>query len=112
MAKSKTPAKKNTKTKAAPKVAPKAVKAAPKAPKAAKPTGSPRSATNGGTVPKDRYAKDPKAVANRLKEKTISLLTQAANAVVRAEKNGNVTPAVGKLQAAMEHLEAAKKALA
>lgn len=71
-----------------------------------------RSATNGGHVPKERYAKDPKSVASRLKEKTDSLLTQAANAVVRAEKNGITHAAVGKLQASMAHLEAAKKALA
>lgn len=71
-----------------------------------------RSATNGGHVPKERYAKDPKSVANRLKEKADSLLSQAANAVVRAEKNGINHAAVGKLQASMGHFEAAKKALA
>lgn len=102
MAKSKTPAKKVP------------VKKAPaKAPAKSNGNGAhARSATNGGHVPKERYAKDPKSVATRLKEKADSLLAQAANAVVRAEKNGISHAAVGKLQASMGHFEAAKKALA
>ena len=70
--------------------APKVAKAAPKrlgrppkaaAPKAAK-SEAVRSAANGGHIPKERYAKDPKSVATRLKDKANKLLQQAANAVV------------------------------
>lgn len=99
------PAKKAPKT-------PSKVPPAPAKKAAAKSNGHARSATNGGHVPKERYAKDPKSVVTRLKEKADKALTQAANAVVRAEKAGITSPAVAKLQASMNHFEAAKKALA
>lgn len=100
--------------------APKAAKAAPKKlgrpPKAAAPKAvkseAVRSAANGGHIPKERYAKDPKSVATRLKDKANKALAQAGNAVVRAETAGNDSPAVEKLRTAMGHFEAAKKALA
>lgn len=95
-------------------------KASKKAPakKVAKPqgsstgNGSPRSAARGGSVPEERYAKDPKSVALRLKEKAERASTQAANAVVRAEAAGIDNGYVKKLQASLEHFDAARKALA
>lgn len=93
-------------------------KAAKKAPakKTTKPAvssgeGAARSASRGGTVPEERYAKDPKSVATRLKEKAEKALTQAANAITRAEAAGVDSPFVKKLQASMGHFEAAKKSL-
>jgi hypothetical protein len=92
----------------------KAAKKAPakKAPKASSGEGAARSAARGGSVPEERYAKDPKSVAKRLKEKADKAITQAANAVTRAEAAGVDSPFVKKLQASMDHFEAAKKALA
>ncbi len=107
MAKPKTAKKKTPAKKAA-----KAAKPVTTKPKPAKSGVAARSVSNGGKVPFERYAKDPKSVAARIKEKVIGLIGQAANATVRAEKNNVTHAAVGKLQAAMEHLEAAKKALA
>jgi hypothetical protein len=92
-------------------------KAAPKK-VVAKPQGSStgngeaRSAARGGSVPQERYAKDPKSVALRLKEKADRAFTQAANAIARAEAAGVDNGYVKKLAASMDHFEAAKKALA
>lgn len=98
-----------TNKKAAKKAAPAKTK---KAPQGSSGDGAPRSAARGGEVPVERYAKDPKSVAKRLKEKADKAHTQAANAVVRAEAAGVTSPFIEKLQAAMGHFEAAKKALA
>lgn len=74
--------------------------------------GTPRSASRGGTVAVERYAKDPKSVAKRLKEKASKAATQAANAVIRAETAGIENDHVKKLQKAIGHFDAAKTALA
>lgn len=74
--------------------------------------GEARSAARGGTVAVERYAKDPKSVAKRLKEKADAALTQAANAVLRAENAEIDSPFIAKLKAAMSGFESAKKALA
>ncbi len=87
-------------------------KAAPKPQGSSTGNGEPRSAARGGSVAVERYAKDPKSVARRLKEKADKALTQAANAVVRAENAGVDNDHVKKLRASMEHFEAAKKSLA
>lgn len=110
MASKKTPAKKTAK-----KTAPKPAKA-PKAVKAPKPTKAPsadgsRSALKGGHVPAERYAKDPKSVVARLKEKAQEAGTQAANAMVRAEKNNTANTWTAKLGVAVELFEKAVKAL-
>lgn len=91
-----------------------AKKAAPKAAKPAKSSGdgSARSAARGGSIPEERYAKDPKSVAMRLKEKADKAIVQASNAVVRAEAAGADTAYVKKLQNSIGHFEAAKKSLA
>lgn len=89
----------------------KAAKATPKPAGSSTGSGSARSASRGGSVPEERYAKDPKSVVMRLREKADKALTQAANAIVRAEKAGVANTYVLKLQASMEHLEATKKAL-
>lgn len=89
-----------------------AKKAAPKPTGSSTGNGSPRSASRGGSVPQERYAKDPKSVAMRLKEKADKAFTQAANAVVRAEGSGTENGYVEKLRDSMAHFEAAKKALA
>ena len=73
---------------------------------------SPRSAKQGGDVPAERYAKDPKSVAKRLKEKSVALQEQAANALVRAEGAGIDDASTKKLRSAISHFEAAEKALA
>ena len=75
-------------------------------------SSSPRSALQGGEVPAERYAKDAKSVAARMKEKAEASMAQAANAIVRAEKAGIENTAVKKLRTALDHFEAAKKALA
>lgn len=73
----------------------------------------PRSAKQGGEVPAERYAKDPKAVVKRLKEKAEAAATQAANAIVRAEAAGDEkNPNVAKLKKGMGLFESAMKALA
>lgn len=86
-----------------------AVKAKP--PVAAPSKEGPRSATNGGHIPKERYAKDPKSVLVRVRERTTALETQVANAVVRAETNGNESKELAKLRNAFTHLDGLKKAL-
>lgn len=95
---------------AAKKVAPAPAKAA-KAPVVASGKEGPRSASNGGHIPKERYAKDPKSVLIRVKERINALDTQVANAVARAETNGQGGKELAKLQAAFPHLDSLKKAL-
>ena len=117
----KAPAKKVVPVKTAAKAAPKAVakKVAPapaavkvvKAPAAASNKEGPRSASNGGHIPKERYAKDPKSVIIRVRERINALDTQVANAVARAETNGQGGKELAKLQAAFPHLDGLKKAL-
>lgn len=103
--------------KVAPKAAAKKVAPAPapakaaKAPVAASGKEGPRSASNGGHIPKERYAKDPKSVLIRVKERINALDTQVANAVARAETNGQGGKELAKLQAAFPHLDSLKKAL-
>lgn len=99
-----------TNKKAAKKAPAKKVSKSPK-PAVSSGEGAARSALRGGTVPEERYAKDPKSVATRLKEKADKALTQAANAITRAEASGVDNPWVKKLQASMGHFEAAKKSL-
>lgn len=71
----------------------------------------PRSAKQGGHVPAARYAKDPKSVVARLKEKAQSAGEQAANAIVRAEKAGVKDSHTKKLADGLKHFESAMKAL-
>ncbi len=104
MASKKTPAKKTAK-----KTAPKAAKA-PKPAKTPSADGS-RSALKGGHVPAERYAKDPKSVVARLKEKAQEAGAQTANAIVRAERNGIENSWTAKLGVAADLFEKAVKAL-
>jgi len=74
--------------------------------------GEARSAARGGTVAVERYAKDPKSVVTRLKEKVASIETQAANAVLRAENAGLDNPHVVRLRKVLEGAAALKKVFA
>jgi len=107
----KAPAKKVAPKVVAKKVAPPAPVKAAKVPAAASNKEGPRSASNGGHIPKERYAKDPKSVLIRVKERINALDTQVANAVARAETNGHGGKELAKLQAAFPHLDSLKKAL-
>lgn len=71
----------------------------------------PRSAKQGGHVAAERYAKDPKSVVARLKEKAESAGTQAANALLRAEAAEVKGPAVEKLKKAVDGFDKVMKAL-
>jgi len=84
------------------------------APKPASGAGGPaRSATRGGHVDADRYSKDPSAVNDRVSEKADKSVTQLANMIARFEAKGDDDrPEIKKARKAIEHLEAAKKALA
>jgi hypothetical protein len=71
-----------------------------------------RSAAKGGHIPAARYARDPKSVAARLREKIEHLLTLTSNCVVRAERNGATDTNVNRLRVAIERLESVNSALA
>lgn len=70
-----------------------------------------RSAKQGGSVPAERYAKDPKSVVARLKEKAVAGGTQAANAYVRADAAGDKSPHTAKLKKAITGFENLAKML-
>lgn len=70
-----------------------------------------RSANQGGHVAAERYAKDPKSVVTRLKEKAQAAATQAANAIVRAEAAEVKGPHVEKLKKALDGFEKVMKTL-
>jgi RNA polymerase primary sigma factor len=105
---------KKTAKKAAKKTATKKAPAKKAAAKPASGSGGPaRSALRGGHVDAERYSKDPAAVNERVGEKADKAIAQLANMVARFEAKGeDNTPEVKKARKAMEHFEAAKKALA
>jgi hypothetical protein len=75
-------------------------------------SGDARSAARGGTVAVERYAKDPKSVVMRLKEKVISIEKQAANAILRADNQGLDNPHVTKLRKLLDAISTTKKVFA
>lgn len=75
-------------------------------------SGEARSAARGGTVAVERYAKDPKSVVTRLKEKVSSIETQATNAILRADNAGIDNPHVAKLRKLLDAIATTKKVFA